>query len=437
MLCLAALFVAAPGQAQLLTSHPFERNVPVSLAEEEPWSWYGLPSGAGEARGVTYELPAASPGGELATASAVELAQPAAVVYAVVSPVVENHLASVRFGCRSGKTITIPAEECALVWAAEEPHTRRLLLARAEAEGDDLLVEVEPQGVYLFALTVGGPAAATDEKLRAAYAEGQKQWHERFLAEAPAVWRLRQIVEQIPEGRIAVLPPAGGEPAALSTILARTRLRQKLVTLTGDDLLDAQRFSADRYPVALYVGVERHLRTIREPNDAADAVIRYLAEGGAIVMATSMPYPTYYAIDAGEPQPIPNQPLLRRLGVDIVAAFERPPEGAQLTIRSVEGQTILPSVTESWPFPSTGDLRLRAFGVRQDEPSSMTPILEVRDAQGNAVGPCAALFDLAGPDHPAGTILYVWSGVMNDAQVAEDIVGDLVRWIADRLRVGQ
>lgn len=437
MLCLAALLAAAPTRAQPLSSQPFERDVPVSLNQAEPWSWYGLPQGRREAWGVTYELPPAGPAGELATASAVDLAQPAALVYALVSPVVENYLASVHFECPAGKTTTVPAQECALAWAAEEPHRRRLLLARAEATGDDPIVRVTPSGCYLFGLVVGDRRAAADEALRAAYAEGQKEWAERFLAEAPPVWLLRQTVEKIPDGRIAALPPADGEPAALSTVLAQTRLRQKLVSLRGEDLLDPERFNARRYPVALYVGAERHLRTIRQPNDAADAVVRYLAEGGTIVMATSMPYPTYYAIDAGEPQPIPNQPLLRRLGIDIVAGFERPPEGAQLTIHPVEGQTVLPSLKGSWPYPTTGDLRLRAFGVREGEASKMTPLIEVRDAQGKTIGPCAALFELGGPEHPAGTILYVWSGVMNDARVAEDVVSDLVRWIAGRLEGSQ
>jgi len=407
--------------------------VPVSLAQEEPWSWHGLPQGRQEAWGVAYELPAPRPAGELATASAVDLPQPAALVYALMSPVVENHLASVWLECASGESLTVPAESCALAWAAEEPCKRRLLLGRAEAPADDPIVRVKPQGCYLFALVVGDREAAADEGLKAAYLRGQAEWKERFLAEAPAVWLLRETVRKMPDGRIAILPPTGAEPAALSTALSQTGLRQKLDSLRAEDLLDPARLNPTRYPVALYVGAERHLRTIREPNDAADAIARYLAEGGTIVMATSLPYPTYYAIDAGEPNPIPNQPLLRQLGIDLVAAFERPPEGAELSIHPVEGQAILPSLRQGWPFPTTGDLRLRSFGVREGQPLQMTPILEVRDAQGQPVGPCAALFELAGEGHPAGTVLYVWSGVMNDTRVAEDVVCDLIRWIAGRL----
>jgi hypothetical protein len=57
----------------------------------------------------------------------------------------------------------------------------------------------------------------------------------------------------------------------------------------------------------------------------------------------------------------------------------------------------------------------------------------VRNADGSRLGVCAALFELSGPEHPAGTILYVWGGIMNDRRVADKVAYDLVRWIAARL----
>lgn len=424
--------VAGPVWGQGLVAAPFERDVPVSVREDQPWSWQGLPQGAQRTCGVPYELSAATPEGVAAGASPVTLERPAAVVYALLSPVVPNHLASIEFHC-GNEGVTVRAKECALAWASPEPRKRRLLLARGEAPAQKAITRVTPRGCYLFALVAGDETTAKDGKLAAAYTEGQQAWAERYEAELPPLYRLERIAESVPDGRIAVLPPRGGEPAVLTRALAVTGLRQKLIVLQGEDLLDPERFSAARFPIALCVGNERHLRTIREPNDAADAVVRYLAEGGVIIMATSMPYPTYYAIDAGAPAPIPNQPLLRRLGIDITAGFERPPEGSKLTIHPVEGQTALPSLLEGWDYPTTGDLRLRCFGVREGEASKATPLIEVRNADGSRLGVCGALFELSGPEHPAGTILYIWGGVMNDGRVADNVAYDLIRWIAARL----
>jgi hypothetical protein len=421
---LFAAWIAGPAGAQALSSYAFERHVPVSLAQDEPWSWFGLPQGAQQVWGVAFEMPAAQGADVFAAASPVALRQPAPIVYALISPVVESHLASVDFERADGERVSVRAEECALAWAASEPHTRRLLLAR----GEGAIARIVPHGCYLFAILTGDGDAAVDAELKAQYERGQAEWRERFAREAPAVIRLQETAAAIPSGRIAVLPPTGAEPAALAMVLGRTGLRQKLVELEGADLLDAETFNAQRLPVALYVGQEAHLRTIRSENDAADAVIRYANEGGAIVMATAWPYPTYYALDAGAPQGIPNQPLLRRMGIDIVAAFERPPEGAKLSLCPVAGQTALPSLQEPWPFPDTGDLRLRSFGSKS-ETVTMTPLVEVRAEDGTPIGPAAALFGFP----KGGAILYVWSGIMNDARVADGVACDIVRWIAGKL----
>jgi len=426
LVCIALLAaVLRPAEGQALSPTAFERTVPVSVAEGEPWSWFGLPQGKLEAWGVPAEMPAANGTDVFAAASPVDLPEPAPLVYALVSPVVEPQLAAVVFEGTDGKSAIVKAEDCALAWAASKLRTRRLLLARGEAPGEAPIARVIPRGCYLFALVAGDPA---DARLKAEYEKGQAEWRARFREEAPPVVRLQEVAAGIPSGRIAVLPPQGAEPAALSMLLGRTGLRQKLVELEGADLLGARRFSAQRFPVALYVGQEAHLRTIRTENDAADAVIRYVTEGGTILMATAWPYPTYYAIDAGSPQGIPNQPLLRRIGIDIIAAFERPPEGAKLVLQPLEGQTLLPSLPPSWAYPETGDLRLRSF-ASTSESVKMTPLVEVRAEDGRPIGPAAALFEFDG----GGCILYVWSGIMNDARIADGVVCDLVRWIAAKL----
>ena len=424
MLLLAALAAAltAPVSAQGLHAQSTEREVPLSVAAEEEWSWHGLPTGRQEAWGVGYEMPTEPK----ATAEAVELEQPAALVYALVSPVVLGHLVSVEFEREGAEPVRLEIMDCALAWAATEPHSRRLLLARGEGPG---ITRVVPNGCYLHALVVGDEAAAKDEELEALYEQGRAEWRQRFVDEAPPVWKLQKVVDAIPESRIAILPPKGGEPAAMGMVFGRTLLDRKVVELEGRELLDAGGFSAERFPVAFHVGFERHLRTIKAPNDGQDALVRYLHEGGTMVVATAAPYPTYYAQDAGNPKPEPGQPIFPRLGIGIVGSFERPAEGQSFTMQPVEGQTVLPSLTETWPYPTTGDLRLRALGPSTDQ-AKMTPLVEVRDADGNVVGPAAALFEL----QPAGTLLYVSSPIMNDAARADGVMCDIVRWVAERLK---
>ena len=426
----AATLAAPPALAQALAPMAFDRPVPLSVAAEEPWSWAGVPAGPIAACGVTFD----PPGPPAAAAEPVRIEPPAAVVYALVSPVVEPHLAGVDFAC-GDQVVSLAASDCALVWAADPPHRRRLLLARVEAPVGTSVVEVRPRGTYLLGLLTGDAAAAQDPNLRGQYAAAAEQWRPRYEAELPPTVKLRRAVDALPKGPALVLPPRGAEPAAMTRALDATRLRSRLRVLADEDLLDPAVLDPAPAPRRLHFGLEQHLRTLKQPNDAADAVVRYLAGGGCLVVATSYPYPTYYALDAGA-APIPNQPLLRRLGIDIVAAFEQPPPDRPLTLRPAAGQTILPSLPPSWSWPTGVDQRLRSFGVVAGQSSTMAPLIEVVDPDGNVVGPAAALFELRGPDHPAGTILYVWSGVITDPRVADGVAADVLRWVIERIGEG-
>jgi hypothetical protein len=61
-----------------------------------------------------------------------------------------------------------------------------------------------------------------------------------------------------------------------------------------------------------------------------------------------------------------------------------------------------------------------------------TPLVEVRAEDGTPIGPAAALFEFGG----GGSILYVWSGIMNDARVADGVAGDLLQWVAAKAEEG-
>ncbi|HJN15300.1 MAG TPA: hypothetical protein QGH10_07420 [Armatimonadota bacterium] len=413
--------LTASVSAQELRPVAIERTVPISIAVDEEWSWHGLPLGPVEAAGVSFEI------GEAAvTAEAVEI-DAAPVVYAVVTPVVEGHLMSVEFERADGETQNVGTTECALAWAADEPRMRRVLLARGEGG----VTRVEPNGCYLLALVVGDDAAARDEALKTAYATGQREWEKRFLAEAPPVFRLQEIVDGIPKGKIAVIPPTSSKPGALTMVLQRTGLDRKMVELTQQDLIDPEAFNAERFPVAFQFGHESYIRSVREPSDAADAVVRYIEAGGTLIVTQIGPYPFYYATDAGKPKPQANQPLLARVGVGIAGGFEKPPEGATLMLHPMEGQGVLRGVQEPWPWPTTGDQRLRVLDA-VGEGATATRLVELRDEAGTLTLPVAVLFEC----QPKGAVLYVASPIVNDAAVSQTVMCDIVAWMAGRVGDG-
>ena len=73
MVLIALLTLGTVAAAQPLTPVPFERNVPVSVAQDQEWSWHGLPLGPADAAGVRYEIgqPTASAEAVMKTPSSV------------------------------------------------------------------------------------------------------------------------------------------------------------------------------------------------------------------------------------------------------------------------------------------------------------------------------------------------------------------------------
>jgi len=435
----AAVLVAGLQPGPALVAREFARDVPIPLAADEPWSWAGVPDGQVSACGVSFDLSQSTVVDRpvlLAAATEAAIDPGASVVYALVTPAGECRLAGVAFSTADGPT-QVKAEDCALAWASDPPRARRLLVARCVAPAGGAISGVHPTGCYLLALLAGDRAAADDATLEAAYAEARDAWHARFAEEAPAAWHLSKMIADLPDGRIALLPPRGGEPPVLAGLLATTSLRAKLSRLAPDAFVDPSYFGPVRFPVSLYVGQENYLRSVGAPGDAAEALRRYLADGGRVVIIAAGPFPMYYAIDSGNPVQVAGDQFLPRVGITLTGAWEKPPEGTPAMVCPVEGQSLLTSVTAPYPYPTAGDLRIRCLGAVPGSGVSVTPLVEVRRGDGSPVGLCAALFELPPNDQGRrGGVLFVSSILLCDGRVAVGVVSDVVRWIAERLSEG-
>lgn len=217
---------------------------------------------------------------------------------------------------------------------------------------------------------------------------------------------LRVAVAALPQGSLAILPPAQGGEAW--TIAQRVGLAKRAAVLNGDQMVSPGVFNARRFPVALYVAAEDYVCTVRQPGDAAAAVERYVREGGTLVILPTQPWPFYYANDPGGHHP---EPLTEKLGLPLFMAIEAAPDES-LAVRVSPAQSLVKAQQAEFAFPQ-GDPRLRSIeGSRLPGGAKYTPIATVFGQSGKSYGDAAGLVELPG----GGRILYVTFNLTRDSE---------------------
>ncbi|MBD3176893.1 MAG: hypothetical protein GF320_17070 [Armatimonadia bacterium] len=423
VIALLSVLTLAPGAGAV----DLPPDVDLSTDAAEPWTWHGIPTGPQELLGLTIALPA-PPEGSAAIpgrAGAVSLAGEASTLVAVVTPVVTPHLASLSYRA-SGEWRSVPVGDMSLAWVSEPPHERFLLMAVLKADAS--IAEVRPEGCYLLALEAVDADPLADPDVASQWEAGAEAWQARMESLVPASWRMRELVDTIPGGAIAMLPPRSGVPGILRKFMGATSLGSKIDELTPRQMVDPGQFSAAQYPFALQVGQEQYHRSVLAPDDGAEALLRYLEEGGTLVLASTGPYPMYYALDSGAPAPQHGDAFVHRLGIRATFSMERPPEGQGMSLHRAAPDA-LPSMPESVPYPTTGDLRIRCLGAPNAPEITTTPLVELRDAQGQTRGHAAALFELAS----GGRVMFIWGGLLAHPKTGDAVMGDLIRWVAEEL----
>ena len=309
----------------------------------------------------------------------------------------------------SNKELSVDPALESVAWRAWPPiYTSHLLVSVALLKGRSM-AGVDPHSRLVLAVTVIHRERTKDAEnpspaILAALKAGAAAWQAEARQDA-LVQTLRTAVAQLPAGRVAVLPPTPA--SAAMSIANRAGMTKDMVTLSAGDLVDPARFSANQFRAAIYADGEQYIQTVHTTGDAADALVKYVKDGGFLALLADQPWPLFYAVAPdGTEHP---EALTGRLGLPLANTIETMPDDKP-TIALVPGQDVLQGVPATVAYP-TSDPRLRSIDRTKLPPGAhYTPIYVVRGADGKDYGDAAGLIELPG----GGRILYIWDGLLND-----------------------
>ena len=188
--------------------------------------------------------------------------------------------------------------------------------------------------------------------------------------------------------------------------------------LSWEDVVGGK-LTPEKHPLLLYCCGEHYRRTVNKTGDVDEALAGYLKAGGFLAVLPGLPWPFYY--DENN-KAVSNS---GRFGLNIKGGWERPPQDLKLVF--VQPQRHLPHLPEQFPFPTSGDLRWRAFFAGKD--TKHTPLLQLKDGEGKYLGDAAVYAELK----DGGRIAYVWFGLLNGPH-AEGLLYDIFDFVATKLR---
>lgn len=257
---------------------------------------------------------------------------------------------------------------------------------------------------------------------------GTAEW-EKLVTADRLVADLKGVAGRVLPNAVAIVPPdSGGSP--VNGLLARSGMKQRMVAITPEQLADSAQFNVRKFPVAVYLDGEGYLQTVKSAGDAADNMVRYIHEGGTLVLLSGMPYPMYYGRTGDAEKP---EPLLPRLGVPLFNSIETAP-AEKLAIFKVTGQKELIDLPARFAY-SEGDPRLRCIDIANlPKGTTYIPIYEVRGADGGRFGDAAALVRLpAEAGARPGRILYVSNVILRDPVNGPLVQRAVLRWLVQQV----
>ena len=244
---------------------------------------------------------------------------------------------------------------------------------------------------------------------------------------------------------VALIPPQNDVAIADSSRAMGDRLGLQVDSLDPETMVGGG-LRPDRYCVAVYTGGEDYLFKVHRPGDATEALLRYVRDGGFLVVCGGV-WPFYRPFDyagsgtylpstgrpAGAPKfDAPRSDTLQfntALGLNIsgpgTTSFEEP--GEPVTFHAEPGQKIFRNLPKTSPFPSSGERRFRPVsGKGLQAGVTFTPIMRLKGKSGTDYGPAAALIK----HENGGQVLYVWAPIMHER--GEAILRDAVMLVAAR-----
>ena len=262
--------------------------------------------------------------------------------------------------------------------------------------------------------------------------------------------------------RVALLPPADFSPTTSAWEGMSGRCGFEWVAFSPDTFVSDGSLNASDFPLAVYAGGERYCHTVERPGDGITTVIRYLEEGGVLLVA-GMCWPFYRPVDyvdgkwvpsrgalpefKGDPDPVLAEQMARFsqdssgnfnrfLGINIAGEgtrqFERPDE--KVHFERCPAASPLFDLPDAFPFPVSGDQRYRPASVRHTgEGWKATPIITLKGSGGTEYGPGIIV---AAPQSPTarGRVIYVW-GTLFGTEYADEFVRGVLRLTMSRVEL--
>lgn len=387
-------------------------------------SWAGVPSGQIWSYGTPFHLAAST--GKCMVAKPAKLPKPVRGVQSLMLVYSAGEGSAPSVILSDGSRLGVDTQLEAMAWRAWPPvFTSRLVVAPVEV-GGKTVTGIDPRSRSVWAMTVSRPSTSqtgdsTTDAGRA-LAEGAKEW-QASRADEQKMTNLRNAASRVPDGTVAVLPPNAMGPA--NDFLQRAGLLKRAVALTPEQMVDPAFFNPKRFPVAIHASNAAYVHTVKQPGDGADAIVRYVKEGGTLLLCVpGAGFPLYIATGPGFSR---GEPLTDRVGMPIDMPLEEShPE--KLVFRAAAGQTVLRDVPVEFPWPP-GDTRLRTVGKdRLPEGAKYTPIYTVYGASGKSYGDSAGLVELP---NGGGKILFVYGLMTAAPDGGPSIARAAVRFLVD------
>ena len=334
-------------------------------------------------------------------------------------------------------------------------------LGRQGIRIDGRVESVDVDGGPLLALTLAlekAEAALTRLDAIATKGEAQKAEAGRYARHVDAAAQRARRALGGKSCRVALLPPHRDlvkyghlDQAKMERrveALGR-RLGMSSERVSVPQLIDAERFNADRYPIAVYTSGEEYIRTAVTDRDGEAALLGYVADGGVLLcLSGAGTFPFVYPIDrigehwvTGDAGIMPDGSgraiFGTRLGLNITfsgdCGWESPPAGLQLEFRPARGQGKLPSFDEPRPFPPSGDRRWRSMiAAGLPEGAKLEPLVELWDSDGGHRGAGAAFVHMP----TGGQVGFAW-GRLLDAPEGDPTIVEMLATAVESVAPGR
>ncbi|NCO40637.1 MAG: hypothetical protein GW892_18220 [Armatimonadetes bacterium] len=251
-----------------------------------------------------------------------------------------------------------------------------------------------------------------------------------------------QVLFERFSGHVALLPgttPEASREFPLVQWLAQAGLVEHVKLLTAEELVDPGTFTAARFPVVLYGSNEPYLQSFRKPGDCDEALVRYLGQGGTLLVLPSGPFPFFYneagkvvntsakfglPVCGGGVNPLPEH--LR----GVATSLNGPPPGRTLTFRAAPAQQVVTSLPASVPYPAQDEADQRWRGILNAPPAGAryVPVVSLHDDAGNSYGEGVAAIEHLEGRFKGARAVYVWCSLLASARTREPILAGVLHY---------